>query len=49
MAFGVENSKLVLAFLSEPYFDSKSCKKELNYADVLGIGFTNTSFGIQYI
>ena len=38
MAQGVENSKLVLAFFSEPYFDSKSCKKELNYADVLGNG-----------
>ena len=35
MAFGIENARLILVFLSEPYFDSKSCKKELNYADIL--------------
>lgn len=35
MAFGIENSRLVLVFISEPYFTSKNCRKEFNYADVL--------------
>ena len=35
MAFGIENARLVLVFISEPYFTSKNCRKEFNYADVL--------------
>ena len=35
MAYGIENARIVLVFLSEPYFNSKNCKKELNYADIL--------------
>ena len=38
MAFGIENSRLVLVFMSEPYFTSKNCRKEFNYADVLDKG-----------
>ena len=35
MAYGIENARIVVVFLSEPYFNSKNCKKELNYADIL--------------
>ena len=35
MAIGVEDSHLVLAFVSESYFMSKNCHKELNYAEQL--------------
>ena len=43
MAYGIENARIVLVFLSEPYFNSKNCKKELNYADILDKkGFQNS-------
>lgn len=35
MAFGIENARLVLVFLTEPYFTSENCFKEINYADSL--------------
>ena len=35
MAIGVEDSHIVLAFVSESYFMSKNCHKELNYAEQL--------------
>ena len=35
MAFGLENSSVVIAFVSDAYFNSKNCHKELNYAESL--------------
>ena len=35
MALGVENSSVVIAFVSDAYFNSKDCHKELNYAESL--------------
>ena len=35
MARGIESSSMVVAFVSDAYFDSKNCHKELNYADSL--------------
>ncbi|XP_075251402.1 uncharacterized protein LOC142343901 isoform X2 [Convolutriloba macropyga] len=33
MAFGVDNAIVVCPFMTAKYFQSKNCKKELNYAD----------------
>ena len=35
MALGLESSSMVVAFVSDAYFDSKNCHKELNYAESL--------------
>jgi len=33
MAYGVEHAGVICCFMTQPYADSKNCKKELNYAD----------------
>ena len=33
--FAIQNSRLVVAFCSDSYFESNSCIEELNYADSL--------------
>ena len=43
MATAVENADIIVVCISQNYFDSKNCKKELEYADELGKGFI---FGI---
>ena len=35
MAAAVQKSRLVVAFLSDAYFQSRNCYKEINYADTL--------------
>ena len=37
MAFGLENSSVVVAFVSDAYIESKNCQKEINYAETLDI------------
>ena len=39
MATAVENADIIVVCISQNYFDSKNCKKELEYADELGTGF----------
>ena len=39
MATAVENADIIVVCISQNYFDSKNCKKELEYADELGKGF----------
>ena len=34
-SFAIQNSRLVVAFCSDSYFESNSCIEELNYADSL--------------
>ena len=36
MATAVENADIIVVCISQNYFDSKNCKKELEYADELG-------------
>ena len=38
MATAVENADIIVVCISQNYFDSKNCKKELEYADELGKG-----------
>lgn len=35
IALGIQKSQLVVAFVSDQYFESRNCHKELNYADTL--------------
>ena len=42
MATAVENADIIVVCISQNYFDSKNCKKELEYADELGTGFIRT-------
>ena len=35
MASGVEESNLVVVFLTNPYFESENCRLEINYAHAL--------------
>ena len=42
MATAVENADIIVVCISQNYFDSKNCKKELEYADELGKGFIRT-------
>ena len=46
MATAVENADIIVVCISQNYFDSKNCKKELEYADELGKGFI---FGIAAV
>ena len=39
MATAVENADIIVVCISQNYFDSKNCKKELEYADELGTWF----------
>ena len=34
-ALGVQNSRVIVAFVSDAYFASKNCHKEINYAESL--------------
>ena len=36
MANAVEDADIIVVCISQNYFDSKNCKKELEYADELG-------------
>ena len=36
MAKAVENCEFIIVCVSQAYFDSKNCKKEIEYADNLG-------------
>ena len=36
MAFGVQNARLIVAFLDDAYLASHNCGKEINYANTLG-------------
>ena len=36
MAEAVENCEFMIVCVSQAYFDSKNCKKEIEYADDLG-------------
>ena len=44
MATAVENADIIVVCISQNYFDSKNCKKELEYADELGKGFIFAKF-----
>ena len=44
MATAVENADIIVVCISQNYFDSKNCKKELEYADELGTRFLLKTF-----
>ena len=44
MATAVENADILVVCISQNYFDSKNCKKELEYADELGTRFLLKTF-----
>ena len=43
MATAVEDADILVVCISQNYFDSKNCKKELEYADELGTRFSKRS------
>ena len=49
MATAVENADIIVVCISKNYFDSKNCKKELEYADELGTWFFKQSEHIRSI
>ena len=49
MATAVENADIIVVCISQNYFDSKNCKKELEYADELGTRFLKPSEQIRDI